>query len=166
MVVVRPDRLGFAKVAALRFLRQEWPHLHLVVFNATGRSLKFPRMRRFTEIALRAMDEHEMLNLCLHNADGQYCTLLRDDTFYGPHYVSSMMEHAQAETLVLLRRKIRFSVKSGQGELVDDDRIFCPLFARNHPARFVPDGPTAFADQFMIVKRAEGPINSVVRFTQ
>jgi hypothetical protein len=165
MTVVRPDRLAYAKLAAIRYFRQDWPQKHLVIFNATGERVGVPHKQWLLEIMLRPMPWHQMIALCRHNANGQYCTVLYDDTWYGDHYLSTLMECADQETLVLLKRKLRYSVTEQKGYIVDDDRIACPLFPRLHPAQLGAHF-SDFATQFHQVCHADGPLDCAVKFTQ
>ena len=159
----RTDRLPYARIAALGFLKQDWPHLHLVVFNGTKEKF-LPRQRQVTEMRLRPMTRAEMLTICLHNANGEYVTVLSDDTWYGPKYVTSLMKERHPEALVLLRRKMCYSVSAKEGFLVDDDSIFCPLFNRSYPVKF--EVGQIFSSQFRRIRHAEGPLNSVVKFVR
>jgi len=147
----------------MSFMAQDWPCLEAVVFNTTDRKLNPPRGIR--EIRLRAMPQAQMLGLCRHNADGQYCVVLEDDTWYGQGLVTTLMEHAEQDALVLLRRKVRYSVQEQRGYLVEDDSIVCPLFPRVHPA---PYGPklSEMAAQFQYVRHADGPVDLMVKFTR
>lgn len=161
LVTTRRDRHPFAELAVESFLAQDWPHLQVVVYNGTQVPLK--RNKRVRELNLRAMTTAQMRNIAVHNADGMYCALLGDDTWYGRAFVSAMMHKIGKESLHLLRYKQVYSVGAGRVHLVDDDRVFCPVWRRTFPAQFGADDQ-AFTSQFYNVQRIDAASELVIRF--
>jgi len=161
MATTRRDRHPFAQMAVDSFLAQQWPHLQVVVYNGT--SVPFKRNRRVRDIQLRAMAQHDMLNLALHNSDGKYCVLLYDDCAYEPEFVQALMRDISADKLHLLQFKEAYSLTDKVTRLVDDDRMFCPAWRRLHPVRFTSD-PADFTSKFYNLKRVEARAGLVTRF--
>lgn len=161
LVTSRRDRHWFAQAAIDSFLAQRWPHIQVVVYNAT--KVPFKRNSRVRELTLRAMPVEDMRNIALNNADGQYCALLFDDCHYDPGYLKTMMEGIVTEKLHLLKYKEAHSISSGNTHLLDDDRVFCPVWRRTHPARFGPE-LSQFTERFYNIQRIEASATMVTRF--
>lgn len=161
LVTTRRDRHPFAELAVESFLSQDWPHLQLVVFNGTQVPLK--RHKRVRELSLRPMSVPQMRNIARHNADGMYCALLHDDTWYHRTFLPVMMQNIGSESLHLLRYKQVCSVKERRAHLIEDDRLFCPVWRRTHPAQFAEDD-AQFVSQFYNVQRIEAPSELAIRF--
>ena len=139
MVVSRHERRQLTLLSAESFLRQTWRRKELVVFNATPQPLfRFPRPG-VREIRLRLRSPSQMLDICLENSNGVWCSIWWDDCVYRRDYLATLVKEADPAALVLLVNKTLFDKATNSLLQSTAESICCPLFSRVRPVNFSID---------------------------
>lgn len=132
MVHTRSQQAGVARDAIKSLLQQDWPHLEVVVYNATSRPLYRWEVSRVTELNLRPDHHATMLSIALNNCDGEWCAITCPDCWYYPTYISAHMQNAQKRRLSVADLKYAYGLRCNGLVVTSDPKIPSSVFYRFH----------------------------------
>lgn len=147
MVFTRPEQLVAARASVESFFAQDWPHKELVVYNSTKCRFKshWPSARRVREMNLRAISLPRMEQLCLENADGEWCLKWLPDCVYEPGYIGAHMAQRDKQRLTVMGRVQALALSTN--ELLTIAGLCAPswCFYRHHTVDFAQELSSQFA---------------------
>jgi len=136
MVHTRNQQADAARSAIASLLKQDWPHLEVVVYNATSHPLFRLSVGRVLEIHLRPDHPALMLEIAANNCNGEWCLLACPDCWYYPSYAAEHMTMAKKPRLTLAETKYVYGLRDQKLILTSDPGVPSACFYRFRRVKF------------------------------